>query len=219
MKQKDAPPVDRSRIIQSALALIDAEGLDRFSLSRVAGRIGIASASLYYYFADKADLLAAVARHLLDDAVRHMPAKRGGWEDVLIATSLEARRSILRHPNAAPLLLLYPPRHLAVEGYERGLKLLEAKGVATSEALQICLGLENITWGSTLLAAAALSRGLPAFPSFDPAQLHALAGATRANRKTDEQLFVQTCRAFLAGFASLRDGTTPFGKGQTSTGS
>lgn len=199
MKQKDVPAVNRDQIVRAALALIDREGLDRFNLAGVAGQVGITAASLYYHVADKADLLASVARHLLEGAARSMPARRGSWAEVLIATSLDVRRSILRHPKAAPLLLQYPPRHLVAEGYERSLLMLEAAGVSKSDALQICIGMEHITWGSTLLAAAALSSGLPPLPSLDPTQVEGLAGS---RRKADEALFLRTCRAFLAGFAA-----------------
>lgn len=193
VKQKNVPPVGRDQIIGAALAVIDRDGLDRFNLAGVAGLVGITTASLYYYFRDKGDLLASVARHLLEGAASSMPAKRGSWEDVLIATSLDARRSILRHPRAAALLLQYPPRHLVAEGYERSLRLLEAAGVSRPEALRICQGLESITWGSTLLAAAALSGGLPV-----------LAGT---DRKAGEQDFIRICRAFLTGYAAMREAT------------
>lgn len=192
VRQKDRPSVSRDQIVRATLALIDRDGLDRFNLAGVATLVGITPASLYYHFTDKADLLTSVARTLLEGAARAMPTKRGSWEDVLVATCLAVRRSILRHPGAAPLLLQYPPRHIAAEGYERGLRLVEAAGMSRPEALGICQGLESVTWGSTLLAAATLSGG---------------KGRTNATgRKADEQIFVDTCRALLAGFAAMQRG-------------
>lgn len=199
VKKRNAPQVDRDRILECALAIIDSEGLNGFSLSKVAASIGITAPSLYYYYTNKTEILHGVSNHIFSRVVRSIPRRRGDWRDVLISICVDARRTMLKHPKAAPLLLLYPPRHVLLEGYERGFRLMEKARVPPEQRLQISLGLENLTWGATLLAAGALSRGQSSFPPYDPGQYPALAAAREACRKTDEELFVADCRAYLAG--------------------
>lgn len=204
MKKKQAPQVDREKILECALAIIDSDGLNGFSLAKVAAGVGITAPSLYYYYSDKAEILLGVSNHIFSRVVQSIPRRRGDWRDVMISVCVDARRTMLKHPKAAPLLLLYPPRHILLEGYERGLRLMEKAGVPPGQRLQISLGLENLTWGAALLAAASLSGGRSSFPPYDPVQYRALATAREANVKTDEELFVADCRAYLAGVDSLQ---------------
>ena len=51
------PPLSRDRIVQAALAIIDAEGLDALNMRRVAANLDTGPASLYQHVAGKDDLL------------------------------------------------------------------------------------------------------------------------------------------------------------------
>jgi AcrR family transcriptional regulator len=51
----------RRALLDSALALIDAQGVEALTLRAVAGRVGVTHAAPYRHFVDKGDLLAAVA--------------------------------------------------------------------------------------------------------------------------------------------------------------
>jgi AcrR family transcriptional regulator len=51
----------RSALVEASLALISAEGIPALTLREVARRAGVSHAAPYRHFADKADLLAAIA--------------------------------------------------------------------------------------------------------------------------------------------------------------
>jgi len=53
--------IDRDTAIDAACALIEAEGIDHLSLTRLAARLGIKAPSLYHHFSGKAELLGGVS--------------------------------------------------------------------------------------------------------------------------------------------------------------
>lgn len=60
----------RTRLIESALALLREQGLDAVTLRAVGDRAGLSRTAPYRYFADKKGLLAALAGRVITDMVR-----------------------------------------------------------------------------------------------------------------------------------------------------
>jgi TetR/AcrR family tetracycline transcriptional repressor len=195
-----APTISKDAVVAAALAVIDEKGLDHFSLALIAEKLNVRVPSLYYYFKDKSELLGDVARFILLDAERTMPKTSGDWKHTLISTGLQVRKSLLRHPNAAPLLLMYPPRHVVLGGYERSLRFMEKMSIPVQHQLEILAGLDYIAWGSMLFEAASRAQGIPIFPRYDPIQFRALAAARGANPRDEEEMYVAACYRFLASF-------------------
>ncbi|KAA0024556.1 TetR/AcrR family transcriptional regulator [Antrihabitans cavernicola] len=81
----------RTQIREAAIRLITAKGFEQTSLREVAEDVGITKASLYYHYASKADLLAAIVEPVLD----HMRSVTD--EAVAMPYSDDAMRSVLRH--------------------------------------------------------------------------------------------------------------------------
>lgn len=122
------------------------------------------------------------------------------WEERNIALCVATRRSLLTHPNAAPLLLQFFPRHVLLGAYERSLVI---NPVRPELQMVIQLGLEYITFGSTLFATAALARGMPQFPDFEPERYPRLTRAIAANPFNEEETLVQSLRIFFAGVRAV----------------
>ncbi|WP_068876448.1 MULTISPECIES: TetR/AcrR family transcriptional regulator [unclassified Phenylobacterium] len=191
--------ITRDGATVAALEIIDRDGLDALSLELVAGALGVKAPSLYYHFRDKAELLAEVARHVLLDLG---PAVGGeavaqDWNEAMVGVCLATRRTLLKHPNAAPLLLQFFPRHITLRGYDHWIANCPYPPDVRMTLLE---GTEKLTYASALFEAAAQVRGVPAMPSVDPERLPHLALAQAANPYDAEGLFEQTIRTFLAGF-------------------
>jgi AcrR family transcriptional regulator len=184
---------------EAALRAIDEEGLQSLSLEAVASRLGIKAPSLYHHFADRAELLSAVAKLIL----RSVPAPDEGptddWRDTLVNLCVATRKAVLEHPNAAPLLLQTLPRHIMAAAYEHWIERVARAGVPDDTWLLIMDGLDKLTYGSVLLDAASISRRLPPFPTTDPAQYPHLARALTENKQDPERMFRSVVRAFLDG--------------------
>ncbi len=183
----------------AALKAIDEHGLENFSLAAVADRLQVQVPSLYYHFHDKSELLTEVARKLFLDAEPSIPRPGSDWKAWCIETSLAVRRSMLKHPNAVPLLLLNSPRDMVLKGYERTLIYLERCKVPKQKRMLIIAGMDAIQWGSVLFEAAAASRGVRSFALFDSDPFDVHKKSKRAHKEDDEKIFAAVARSFLEG--------------------
>jgi AcrR family transcriptional regulator len=102
----------RQRIIDAAAALVDAEGLEAVSVRRLATELGVQGPSLYHHFANKAEILEAVA----DAAVAQVDVSAFGtypWCEALRRWARSYHTVLGAHPNVVPLLAHGPGRRPA----------------------------------------------------------------------------------------------------------
>lgn len=89
-------PLSADAVIETALRLVDRDGLDALSMRRVAQELGTGAASLYAYFANKDELL----EQLLDRVVGEIPlpvAGAGDWTAVVKRSCWDSRAVFLAH--------------------------------------------------------------------------------------------------------------------------
>jgi TetR/AcrR family transcriptional regulator, tetracycline repressor protein len=201
----DKPLISRERATRAALDVIDVQGLNGLSLELVARQMGVRAPSLYYHFKDKSELLSEVALFLLRD-IKTPFSSSEPWDEMLIKVCVATRRSILLHPSAAPLLLEFFPRRIFLRAYDFWIAKCP---YPPRYQLMVSEGLEKLTYGSSLFAAAARAKGMAPLPEFNPDEYPNLASAIRANPHDDEGLFIETIRAFLVGVAALAARTQP----------
>ncbi len=142
-----ADGLSSDRIIQAALALVDAEGLDALTVRRLAEQLATGSASLYRHVASRDELLVLLIDHVLGD-VRYPPADAGGRATVESLAS-ELRRVLLDHHNLVPALAVSPllgPN--AMRGTVRGLAGFLEAGFAAGVAVQAYLALLDFVLGA-----------------------------------------------------------------------
>jgi AcrR family transcriptional regulator len=97
-KRGTAPSgLSRQRIVQAAIALLDAEGEQGFSMRRLAAELGVTPMSVYWYVDNKGELLELA----LDEALGEMripPLPEGGdWREHLRVMANEYRDFFRRH--------------------------------------------------------------------------------------------------------------------------
>lgn len=96
-------PLDRGRIQEAALRLMDASGLEALSMRRLATELDVEAMSLYYHVPGKAALLEGLAGAVLAEV--EIPRADDVDRPVAVRSVARALRShALRHPNALPLL-------------------------------------------------------------------------------------------------------------------
>jgi AcrR family transcriptional regulator len=163
----DTPRITHQRAARAALAIIDADGLDAVSVDGVARALGVKAPSLYHHYRNKDAILVEAARLVLAE-VEPLAVGASGWVEDIIRACVSVRRCVLRHPNAAPLLLHCLPRHGLLAAYDRA---IGGYGELPSEwRLVLMEGTEKLAFGSTLFEAASRARGAPAMPTFDAAR-------------------------------------------------
>lgn len=201
MARPSKPLISRAAAVQASIEIIDSEGLDAFSLPRLARHLGVRAPSLYHHFADKTEILNAVARYIAGKSVTK-PRRPPGpdWPEYFVTLGLNFRQSVLRHRNAAPILIEYLPRETLIDSFEDAARFLSDSGVPEDLHIQILDGVETLCVGAVLVEAV---RNLPGrsamFPDADPARHPAITTALAANDLTAKELFAQRIRCFLDG--------------------
>ena len=131
------PKLSREAIVDTAIALADAEGLEGVSMQRVAKELGYTTMSLYRHVDSKEDLLALMS----DAAVKGMPVPEprtdGDWRAGVEEWCRSAITIYRAHPWAVHIPLSGPPGGpYGLRWMEAGLRELVASGLRADEAIQ-----------------------------------------------------------------------------------
>jgi AcrR family transcriptional regulator len=74
--------LSRALVVETARDLLDEQGLEGFSMSRLGERLGVTGMAIYRYVADRAELEEAVAELVLDDLQYGLTAA-DSWPDAI----------------------------------------------------------------------------------------------------------------------------------------
>ncbi|MDI5965904.1 TetR/AcrR family transcriptional regulator C-terminal domain-containing protein [Streptantibioticus silvisoli] len=98
----------RQKVIAAAVTVIERDGLDAFSLRRLADELDVETMSLYNHVPNKEALLDGVAELLLA-GIDLSAGGTGSWQDRVRANANAFRAAAKRHPRAFQLVLTRPP--------------------------------------------------------------------------------------------------------------
>lgn len=129
-------------VVDAALAVVDADGLDGLTLAAVANRTGVATPSLYKHVAGLAALRVLVGIRVLEDMTeRFTAAVLGRSGDDAVAALLHAYRDYVRaHParyTAMPLDPLHDPALAAAGGKQLEVVLATLRGYGLTDSAAI----------------------------------------------------------------------------------
>ena len=175
-------PLSRERILDAAIAFVDARGLTALTMRRLGTELGVEAMSLYRYVDGRDDLLEGMVDEMVDrlhldpDGVR--PGSGEGWQAYLQWLAHGVRGLAREHPNVFPLIAtrhpaapwLRPPlRSLRV--VEDFLSTLVARGFTDDGAVAAYRAFSSFLLGHLLLEATVLgSRTAPAMELTDVAR-------------------------------------------------
>lgn len=200
MARPSKPLISREAAVAASIDIIDSEGLDAFSLPRLARHLGVRAPSLYHHFTDKSEILNAVARYIAGKSVTKPRRPPGSdWPEYFVTLGLNFRQSVLRHRNAAPVLIEYLPRETLVGSFEEAARYLSDSGVPEELHVQILDGVETLCVGAVLVEAVRNPARSTLFPDANAEAHPHLTGSLTANSLTPRELFAERIRCFLAG--------------------
>ncbi len=144
--------LDRARIVEEALALLDAEGLDNVTTRKLAARLGVRSPTLYWHLPNKAALVTALAEAILEQGFPELtpPGPDEPWPDWLRALAERLRRALLGHTDGARVLSAAQLSARMAAISELAMSTLVARGVPLRQARVIVLTVERFTVGHVL---------------------------------------------------------------------
>jgi len=126
--------LSRRRILEAALELADAEGLEALSMRRLGAILGVEAMSLYHHFPSKGALLDGLVELVMSQVP--LPEElTPDWEGLLRRGFAEFRRLMLAHRAVFPLVATRPvadPEALAPVA--RAFAVLHAAGFTPREA-------------------------------------------------------------------------------------
>ena len=138
----EEPDAERARlskrtVIDQALKLADADGLDTLTIRKLAQDLGVTPMALYWHFRSKDDLLEGMAEQVwgeievnVDPSVPWWAQLQGGLESLL--------RVLRAHPSAPQLLLEHEKRNeAALRATEAALAILRGAGFDSRYAAEI----------------------------------------------------------------------------------
>jgi AcrR family transcriptional regulator len=215
MPRPRTPLLSTGRIVETALSLIDAEGLAAVSTRRLAAELGVSGPSLYNHFRSRDQILEAVADAVSAQVDLSMFENGTPWRAALRDWAASYRAALRRHPNIVPVLARGPGRRPAA------LRLADAvygamveAGWPPANATSIGALMRYFIMGSALGSFAGGFVGDET--AYDPAdyphlgQAHLLAGR---QEEIDERAFETGLRALLDGlerqFEELGGATGP----------
>jgi TetR/AcrR family transcriptional regulator, tetracycline repressor protein len=149
-------PLTKDRIVEAALHVMDAEGLDAVTMRRIGRELGVEAMSLYNHVEDKDEILDAVTERVMTEY--EYPEWTGDWVQDGRAMSHEWRRLLSLHPSVCQLLA---ERHKPLEGLaafgamDAALGLLRSAGLSDRDAAQAFNAL-----GSYILGYVTMEQGL-----------------------------------------------------------
>jgi AcrR family transcriptional regulator len=131
------PGLSADAIVEAAVRVADAEGLEAISMARVAAELGVTTMALYRYVASKDELL-----QLMFDAsaigAESLVLEGDGWRSRLRAWAIIQRDMLDSHPWITQMPMPAPPlAPNSLHFVERALQALDGTGLTGAEKMRV----------------------------------------------------------------------------------
>ncbi|WP_158602931.1 TetR/AcrR family transcriptional regulator [Jiangella rhizosphaerae] len=145
------PALSLRQIVDTAIAVADAEGVGAVSMRRVADELGFTTMSLYRYVPSKTDLLELMVEHASE--VPDVPPELSGWRDKLRWWATDTAQIYQRRRWALDVPLNAPPMGPnQIKRMEQALAALDETGLSGGEMVGILVVLSGYVRGHAQLA-------------------------------------------------------------------
>lgn len=143
----------RTEIAQVALAMVDRDGVDKFSMRLLAEDLGVTTMAVYHHFENKAEVLQAAADQVWVEVALTFTPHEDPVENV-VQSLLTARRAFQRHSDVTIYAFASPTTEEAVHVAAFAVvQLLEGAGFTGEDVGTAYQVLATYTLGSALMNA------------------------------------------------------------------
>ena len=146
--------MQKEQIIQTAITILDRDGLEGVTLRRLASELGIKAASIYWHIPNKEALLDEMANAIL---IEHFGAfdfanDQRDWAEWLHTLAHELRKCMLAHREGARVVAGAHPdiAVMLTKVVDLTIRVLYHNGFSYGEAGVITYTLINFTFGSVI---------------------------------------------------------------------
>jgi AcrR family transcriptional regulator len=103
-RSRSRKPLTRERVLDAALAIADADGIEALSMRKLGQSLGVEAMSLYNHVANKAELVAGMVDRVVGEF--DLPDDEPRWDDAIRRCAISAHDLLLDHPWACSLALI-----------------------------------------------------------------------------------------------------------------
>lgn len=141
--KKQQPQISEEKILITSWELLEEEGIEKFSMRRLADRLGIQAPSLYWYFKSKQDLYQRLANQVSKIILEEFDSG-GDWKEQLTGFAITTRNVLRRHPCSTQLMMLTLPHEPDIIRFtNRMLLCMESTPLEEEHQLQAILTIMN----------------------------------------------------------------------------
>ena len=142
--------MSHQKIVVTALALMNEEGLDKLSMRTLARKFGVQASALYWHIGGKEELLSCMATSFYGQALAATP-ENVSWREWLLAFGHAFRTALLAHRDSARLCALARPvDSSAWEMHARLVDRLVSAGLDRHTALSYMSSVISLSLGGAL---------------------------------------------------------------------
>ena len=205
--QRRAPtaPLNRERILDGAIALIEGDGPSALSMRRLGSSLGVEGMAIYHHFSSRDELLDAIGERLL--APLHELELGTKWREACRSFATALRDLAGARPATFQLLGLQPlDTPTSLRAVERLVHVLVTAGFSPARALGVYRATASYARGYALAEAtgftvdAAKTRGRRRLAGLSKAEFPILAGRAKELAELDAD------SGFELGLSALLDG-------------
>lgn len=146
--RKPRQPLTKDVLFESALRIVDAEGLDALTMRRLASEVGVEAASLYHHVPNKDALLDGVLVRMREE-IRIPDPLPDDWRDLMQAIFDEYGRVLALHPHLVSLA----GRRVETDP-DSGLVFLTQLGFSNDDAVELWQSMMACTVGFAFFGSA-----------------------------------------------------------------
>jgi len=96
-------PLSKERVLRTAIDLADHGGIDSLSMRKLAHQLGVEAMSLYYYVANKDELLSGIVDMVVSEI--EPTSRDGDWRSAVRRSAISFHDALKRHPWATSLMM------------------------------------------------------------------------------------------------------------------
>lgn len=149
MARPKASLISKRKALETALEIIDRDGLEGLSIRRLADALGVNGASLYHHFKDKEDILVKAAEASLADV--YTPVEHtADWKEWLPINARKLREALIRHPALIPVVVRRRSLGMGARTLDAWASRLIEEGVPSAAVVPILDSLVLFAIGSAL---------------------------------------------------------------------
>ncbi|WP_342434888.1 TetR/AcrR family transcriptional regulator [Paenibacillus sp. FSL H7-0442] len=142
MKKKQ-PQISEDKILEASWELLGEEGIEKFSMRRLADRLGIQAPSLYWYFKSKQNLYQRLANQVSKMILEEFHSE-GDWKEQLTGLAVTMRSVLYRYPCSTQLMMMTLPHEPDIIRFtNRMLLCVELTPLEQEQKMQVVTTLVN----------------------------------------------------------------------------